>query len=63
MYVRERELLSADDKQSYIIITTNCYEVNESGELLFTSDVSEEDKAKLQEQYNKASNTSNADTK
>lgn len=62
MYVRERELLSADDKQSYIIITTNCYEVNESGELLFTSDVSEEDKAKLQEQYDKASNTSNADT-
>lgn len=47
VYLKERNRLSADDKLSYYIITTSCFEVDNSGKLSFKG-MKQEDKTKIQ---------------
>lgn len=53
IYLRERDKMSADDKTSYCIITTSCFEVDDSGKLAFRGG-KQEDKTKIQAQCDTA---------
>ena len=53
IYLRERDKMSADDKTSYCIITTSCFEVDDSGKLAFRGE-KQEDKTKIQAQCDTA---------